>query len=203
MTEIRPATARLRTDQPGITTWHAFSAGPHYDPGNIAFGPIVGCDEHLLEPSAGFDWHGHRGVVIVSWVLAGTLRHEDSTGKVRLVPPGVALVQSTGDGIRHAETNASGRDPLHFVQTTVLSEAPPSVVSAQPPLLVGGTRVDAGGAGAVAARSHVFVTRGEFSLDGGDLVRPGDTVRVGDDRAVLDGAGELLVITPDVLLSKA
>ncbi|WP_375483199.1 pirin family protein [uncultured Jatrophihabitans sp.] len=127
--------------QPGIVSKHTFSAGAHYDPDNVAFGPIVGLDEHTVDPGAGFDWHGHRGVHIVSWVLAGTLRHEDSNGVERFVRPGVLLVQSTGGGIRHRETNASDTEPLRFVQITLLGDGPTSVGTTTPPATVGGVRI--------------------------------------------------------------
>src|SRR5689334_21812487 len=41
---------RGRSEQPGIVSKHCFSAGPYYDPERIALGPIVGVDEHLVEP---------------------------------------------------------------------------------------------------------------------------------------------------------
>lgn len=204
MTEIRRAGTRFRTDQPGITSRHSFSAGPHYDPDNVSFGPVIGCDEHLLEPGAGFGWHAHRSVAIVSWVLSGTLRHEDSNGQVRFVPPGVLLVQSTGDGIRHTETNASAHEPLRFVQLTVLADTPPSVELAAPPYRAAGMCVDVRGGGAFSSGSHLFVIRGEFTVLDADPVAVGDSIRVGDGgRAVVDGTGELLVLTPVVLLSKS
>jgi redox-sensitive bicupin YhaK (pirin superfamily) len=131
----------FRTDQPGIVSHHVFSAGPHYDPDNLSFGPVIACDLHEVGPGAGFEWHGHRGVVIVSWVLTGTLRHEDSAGGVTTVPPGRVLMQSTGDGIRHRETNASEVDPLRFVQTTLLVDSPRSVVLDRPPLALPGGAV--------------------------------------------------------------
>jgi redox-sensitive bicupin YhaK (pirin superfamily) len=133
---------RFRTSQPGIASLHCFSSGPHYDPDNLSFGPILGLDEHLLEPGAGFDWHAHRGVHIVSWVLDGTLRHEDSDGVVRFVERGPLLVQSTGTGIRHTETNPSTTEPLRFVQLTILGENDPGVRSTAPPATVGGVAID-------------------------------------------------------------
>ena len=126
MTSILRAADRFETTQPGSSTWHAVSAGSHYEPGNVSHGPVIGCDEHLVDPDAGFDWHAHRGVVIISWVLGGTLRHEDDGGGLLLVGPGESLVQSTGDGIRHRETNASAM-PLRFVQTTLLLDLDPFV----------------------------------------------------------------------------
>ena len=73
--DVRRATNRTRIEQPGIVTWHSFSAGPHYDPSNISFGALIAHDEHLLAAAAGFPKHAHRGVDIVSWVLDGELRH--------------------------------------------------------------------------------------------------------------------------------
>lgn len=139
---------RYETVQPGIHTLHTFSAGAHYDPDNVAFGPIIGLDEHTVDPGAGFDWHAHRGVHIASWILKGTLRHQDSNGEERLVTPGVLLVQSTGDGIRHRETNASDTEQLRFVQVTVLGDGPVSVHTATPPAAVGGVVLDVAPAGA-------------------------------------------------------
>ncbi|GAB2459892.1 cupin domain-containing protein [Jatrophihabitans fulvus] len=128
------------TSQPGIETRHVFSSGAHYDPGRMAYGPVVGCDEHTVAVGAGFPTHAHRGVVIVSWVLAGTLRHVGSS-ELR-VGPGRALVQSCGDGIRHAETNGGG-DELCFVQTTLLLNAPVSTSVAEVPVaLPGGLSFD-------------------------------------------------------------
>jgi redox-sensitive bicupin YhaK (pirin superfamily) len=157
---------RGRSSQPGIESWHCFSSGPYYDPERISLGPIVGVDEHLVAPGAGFDWHAHRGVHIASWVLSGTLHHQDSTGAERYVTPGALFVQSTGwDGIRHREWNASDGEPLRFVQITVLGEAEYAVRSAGLPAKVGGVTVDFG-AGRVPPAERRFV----LALDDGSLV---------------------------------
>jgi mannose-6-phosphate isomerase-like protein (cupin superfamily) len=177
------AADRYRSEQPGIVSWYCFSAGVHYDPDNVAFGPIIGVDEHLVAPGAGFDWHAHSGVDIVSWVLAGVLRHEDSTGNVRLVAPGDRLVQSTGSGVRHTETNASVGEPLRFIQTTLLDPG-----RAHFAVWTVSGRVDAG-------RSHLFVASGAWQLEGQSL-QPGDSVR-SDEPLAVAGNGELLVWTVD------
>jgi hypothetical protein len=177
--EIRSAEHRLRSDQPGITSWHCFSAGAYYDPENLSFGPLVGVDEHLVAPGAGFDWHAHSGIDIVSWVLEGTLRHEDSAGQVRLVRPAEWLVQSTGTGLRHSETNASDTEPLRFVQSTLLDMTE--------------ARFEVWGESGVveSARSHLFVGAGRWEL-GDRALAHGDSVR-GDGRLAVTGNGQLLV----------
>jgi hypothetical protein len=185
---------RTRTGQPGISSWHCFSAGPHYDPDNLAFGPIVGVDEHLVAGGAGFDWHGHRGVQLASWVLAGALRHEDSGGDARTVRSGVLLHQSTGDGIRHREGNASGTEPLRFLQVTVLGSAPAAVGCPELPARVGDVEVDRATGWTSSGPAFVFVLDGEFALEGVDL-RSGDSVRWPGERGpAASGSGELLVL---------
>lgn len=163
---------RYVTNQPGIRSWHAFSAGGHYDPANLSFGPVIGCDEHLVEPGYGFDWHAHRGVVIVSWVLSGTLRHEDDGGAELVVPAGELLVQSTGDGIRHRETNASDAVTLCFVQLTLLLDTEPTVELTVPPVRIDDVTVE---------------------LGSGDGRGSGDTSR-GPGRFEVGGLGSSLVV---------
>ena len=74
--------------------------------------------------------------------MAGTLWHEDGTGAAQLVGPGQLFVQSTGEGLRHREWNASDAESLRFVQITVLAEAEYAIWSADVPTTVAGVRVD-------------------------------------------------------------
>jgi quercetin 2,3-dioxygenase len=146
MIEIRRAAGRAVTHQDGITTWHSFSSGAHYDPGNLAFGSLIACDEHLLEPGAGFERHAHRGVELVSWVLGGVLEHEGWTGLQRedctglqredgtvpqhedcrprrhRIAAGTVQHQSAGSGIEHVERNGSAVARLRFLQMSVLGD---------------------------------------------------------------------------------
>lgn len=201
MISVLRSSARFRSEHAGVTSWHCFSAGAHYDPDNVAFGRLIVCDEHLLEPGAGFDWHAHRGVDIVSWVLEGTLRHEDTTGVEHVVAPGTALVQSTGSGIRHRETNASSALPLRVVHTTLLSDSAPSVALAHGRLTLRGASFDVVSSSCVLGGGrlgHAFVGRGAFEGGGYELLT-GDSLRAGDGEEIrLTGAGQLLVVSVEV-----
>ena len=44
---------------------------------------------------------------IVTWVLEGELRHQDSQGNDAVIYPGLAQRMSAGTGITHSEFNAS------------------------------------------------------------------------------------------------
>ena len=186
---------RYLSESDTITTRHCFSAAGHYDPDNLGFGPLVGLDEHLVAPGAGFGTHAHRGVEILSWVLDGVLRHEDAAGQVTLVHPGEVLRQSAATGIRHSETNASASEPLRFVQLTVLGGSPtPCWTVTTPPVHVSHV-----GVLAVFTRrtelelttSYLHATRGAFAIAGNPLY-PGDSARV-SAAVTVEGTGELLV----------
>lgn len=118
---VRRSADRYRTVADGTETLHSFSYGKHYDPDNVAFGPVVAINEERLAPGAGYDDHRHEDADIVTWVLDGVLAHEDSTGQRGEVTPGVAQRLSAGSGVTHAERNASASEPLRFVQMMLRS----------------------------------------------------------------------------------
>jgi quercetin 2,3-dioxygenase len=195
--EIRRAEARYVTEQPGITSWHCFSSGAHYDPDNVAFGRLVACDEHLLAPGAGFEPHPHVGVELVSWVLDGSLQHQDAAGHRQLIWPGRAQYQLAASGIRHAERNASSLEPLRFVQLWLMTDAElPAYDIASPPVTLSVGEFDVlrrcRGSRIEAPLVHLYVASGNFHLSGSDLVA-GDSVRAAGG-VEADGDGELLVV---------
>ncbi|MFE6621256.1 pirin family protein [Streptomyces sp. NPDC057740] len=116
--DVRRATERYPGGDPaaGISSRHAFSFGPHYDPDNLRFGAMIACNEEHLEPGAGFDEHPHSHTEIVSWVVEGELTHRDSTGHETRVAPGDVQRLSSAGGVRHVERNDADV-PLTFVQT--------------------------------------------------------------------------------------
>jgi len=67
---------------------------------------------------------------IVTWVLRGSLVHQDSTGHSGVIYPGLAQRMSAGHGILHSEKNDSWRltgaeshdEPVHFVQMWVVPD---------------------------------------------------------------------------------
>ncbi|MFB7504720.1 pirin family protein [Streptomyces broussonetiae] len=123
--EVRRAAERYRGGDPeaGIDSWHAFSFGPHYDPGNLRFGAVIACNEERLAPGAGFDEHPHSHTEIVTWVVEGELTHRDSTGHETRVRPGDVQRLSAAAGVRHVERN-DGPVPLTFIQMWLAPREP-------------------------------------------------------------------------------
>lgn len=191
---------------PGRVTRHSFSFGPHYDPANLGFGPMLCHNDDRLDAGAGYPDHAHSELEIVTWVLEGALVHTDSTGESHVVEAGRAQVLSAGSGIRHSEVADPRSGRCRFVQAWLApSEAGtvPSYVLGEAPqpdsglvAVAGGDGLPIGTAGArlhVARlapgrsvtlpddpRQHVFAATGAVTLDGLDL-RGGDAVRLTDE----------------------
>jgi redox-sensitive bicupin YhaK (pirin superfamily) len=60
-----------------------------------------------IAPRNGFTWHPHRGLEIYTWVLEGTLYHEDTTGGKGEIRAGEIQRMFSGDWIEHQELNLS------------------------------------------------------------------------------------------------
>ncbi|MEV5309304.1 MULTISPECIES: pirin family protein [unclassified Streptomyces] len=193
--DIRRAGERYPGGDPeaGIVTRHAFSFGPHYDPGNLRFGALIACNEERLAPGAGFDEHPHSHTEIVTWVVEGELTHRDSTGHETRVRPGDVQRLSAAAGVRHVERN-DGVTPLTFVQMWLAPLAPggdpsyeivPGIADSTPyavpeaGAMLHVRRLAAGERTALPDGAYVYahVVRGEVRLDG-ETLRPGDAARV-------------------------
>ncbi|MFY1599682.1 pirin family protein [Micromonospora sp. WMMD737] len=128
--DIRRAQDRLRTQIPWLDSKHSFSFGDLYEPDNTHHGLLLVNNDDQVAPAAGFDTHPHRDMEIVTWVLRGSLVHQDSTGHSGVIYPGLAQRMSAGTGIMHSEKNdswtltgeQSHSEPVHFVQMWVMPD---------------------------------------------------------------------------------
>jgi redox-sensitive bicupin YhaK (pirin superfamily) len=127
--EVRRAAARDTTSTPWLDSRHSFSFGRHYDPANTHHGLLLVNNDDVVAPGTGFDTHPHRDTEIVTWVLRGSLVHQDSTGHAGVVYPGLAQRMSAGRGVLHSERNDSWRpgderraEPVRFVQMWVVPD---------------------------------------------------------------------------------
>ncbi|WP_280222298.1 pirin family protein [Nocardia neocaledoniensis] len=99
-----------------------------------AHGLLLVHNEDVVAPGEGFDTHQHRDTEILTWVLEGTVVHQDSAGHSGVIRPGLAQRMSAGTGIRHSERNGAGyreRDSLHVVQMWIPPDTPGATPSYQ------------------------------------------------------------------------
>ena len=121
--DIRRAADRPATRISWLDSKHSFSFGHHYDPDNTHHGLLLVNNDDIVQPGTGFETHPHRDMEIVTWVLRGSLVHQDSTGNTGVIYPGLAQRMSAGTGILHSEKNDSA-GPVHFVQMWVVPDEP-------------------------------------------------------------------------------
>jgi redox-sensitive bicupin YhaK (pirin superfamily) len=120
----------MKTRVSWLDSKHSFSFGEHYDPDNTHHGLLLVNNDDIVAPGQGFETHPHRDMEIVTWVLDGSLVHQDSLGHAGVIYPGLAQRMSAGTGIMHSEKNDSWRlrsepehvNPVHFIQMWVVPD---------------------------------------------------------------------------------
>lgn len=122
MITIRPANDRGAANFGWLDSRHSFSFGNYYDPQHMGFASLRVINEDKVTPSQGFGTHGHRDMEIVTYVLNGALKHQDSIGNGSVIQPGDVQRMSAGTGILHSEFNASDTDPVHFLQIWIIPD---------------------------------------------------------------------------------
>jgi len=102
-----------------LDSFHSFSFGQYYNPGNMHFGALRVLNDDTVAPGMGFGRHPHNDMEIVSIPLGGTLEHEDSMGSRGLVAKGDVQIMSAGTGVEHSEFNHSQTEEVKFLQVWI------------------------------------------------------------------------------------
>ncbi|SRR6266545_6313045 len=125
---LRRGADRRQTRTGWLHGRHSFDTGIDPLGTDTHHGVLVVSNHDTIAPRSGFDTHPHRNMEIVTWVLNGSLVHQDSEGHAGLIYPNLAQRMSAGTGIRHSEKNdhptgspAAGR-PLDLVQMWVVPD---------------------------------------------------------------------------------
>ncbi|MBO0846535.1 MAG: pirin family protein [Nocardioides sp.] len=193
------------SSEPGRQTRHSFSFGASYDPERVSFGPLIALNDDVLGTGAGYDVHEHADVVLVTWVVSGTLEHRDASGTSTQGAGDLAITRA-GTGITHSERAAggvtrfvqawlrpeeAGGEPSRRVTTPDLSDGDLATVATADDLSVPGATLRIAelprGASAkipAAALCYVFVSSGALARS--SLAEPlaaGDAFEIRDEPA--------------------
>lgn len=116
MINIIPSEERYHADHGWLDTrWH-FSFADYHDPANVNWGPLRVFNDDVVHAGGKFDFHPHRDMEIVSYIVDGELEHQDRLGNRHVNRAGEVQVMSAGRGIVHAEGNPSRTDSMRLLQ---------------------------------------------------------------------------------------
>ncbi|MCW7546803.1 pirin family protein [Photorhabdus sp. APURE] len=120
MIHLRKASDRGHADHGWLTSWHTFSFASYYDTNFMNFSALRVINEDFVKAGQGFGTHPHKDMEILTYVLSGTIEHQDSIGNKERIPAGEFQIMSAGTGIRHSEYNPNSDCQLHLYQIWII-----------------------------------------------------------------------------------
>jgi redox-sensitive bicupin YhaK (pirin superfamily) len=122
MQELIKAKEHYKNKNDWLTTYHHFSFGEYYNPEKNNYGPLRVFNDDLIQAGTGFEFHQHKDMEIVTYVIEGALRHKDNLGNDGIIEAGEIQRMTAGTGVFHSEHNASKTSPLRLLQMWVFPD---------------------------------------------------------------------------------
>ena len=123
MITIRRSNERGHAAHGWLDSYHTFSFADYYDPKWMGYRSLRVINDDIVMPRMGFGKHPHRDMEIITYILSGSLAHQDSMGNGRTIGAGEFQYMAAGTGVEHSEQNPSGSEAVHLLQVWIMPEA--------------------------------------------------------------------------------
>ena len=117
--EVRRSRDRGYDDHGWLKSWYTFVFADYYDPEHLDFGPLKVMNEDRVKAGKGYPDEYLRDTEVLTYLIDGELRHEDSLGNQALLRAGSLQRMSAGTGIRHTESNPSASREAHLLHICI------------------------------------------------------------------------------------
>lgn len=120
--KLRKSVERGYVNHGWLESYHTFSFTGYYDPAYMSYSVLRVINDDVIAPTQGFGMHPHKNMEIITYMLQGELRHEDSLGNTSVIKAGDVQCMTAGSGVVHSEFNASSTEKVHLLQIWIFPE---------------------------------------------------------------------------------
>jgi quercetin 2,3-dioxygenase len=119
---IKKSADRGHVSHDWLDSYYSFSFTGYYNPAQMHFSVLRVINEDVIDPKEGFAMHPHKNMEIITYMLHGELRHEDSLVNTSYIKAGDVQCMTAGTGVLHSEYNASNIEKAHLLQIWIFPD---------------------------------------------------------------------------------
>lgn len=117
---VRKSSERGVADFNWLKSFHSFSFADYFDPKHMGFRSLRVINDDYIKAGTGFPTHPHQNMEIITYVIEGSLKHEDSMGNKTIIRPNEVQRMTAGTGIFHSEYSNETKESTHLLQIWIL-----------------------------------------------------------------------------------